>query len=116
MSTNSYPVFFSPLFLTDSNASLWTMPASSATTTILQEMTIKFHNRTNATRLVTAYAFSTGTASTSNEIIFQHPVPAFDYILVPVHRIQGTSAAIQGFCDVTNAVTAAPIGGKLHVP
>lgn len=92
------------------------MPSSAASTAILQEMTLKFHNRTIATRLVTAYAFSSGSAGTANEIIFEHPVPPKDYILVPVHRIEGATAAIQGYCDAANAVTVAPIGGKLHVP
>jgi len=116
VSSNTTPVFFAPVFLAAANAGIWTMPSSAASTAILQEMTLKFHNRTAATRVVTAYAFSSGTASTSNEVCFELTVPPKDYILVPVHRVEGATAAIQGFCDIANSVTVAPIGGKLHVP
>ena len=117
MSSNTYPVFFDPAFLSDSNAGIWTMPSTAASSTILQELTLKLHNRTSATRLVTIYAFDgSATAGSSNEVCYELPVPPKDYVLVPVHRIAGANAAIQGYCDVANSVTVAPIGGKLHVP
>lgn len=116
MSTNTYPVFFASAYLADSNSGIWTMPASAASTTILQELTLKLTNVTAATRVCTVYAFSSGTANLNNAVISNHSVPPYDYILIPIPRISGSSAVIQGFCDVANAVTAQAIGGKLHVP
>jgi hypothetical protein len=116
VSTNTYPTLFASTFLTDSNAGIWTMPGTAATTTILQDLTLMVSNKTNAVRLVNIYAFSSGSASSTNALILTHPIPAYDYILIPVPRIEGSSAAIQGYCDVTNSVTVAPVGGKLHVP
>ena len=116
MSTNTYPVFFVSAYLSDSNAGIWTMPASAASTAILQELTLKLTNVTAATRICTIYAFSSGSANINNAVIYSHSVPPYDYILVPIPRISGSSAAIQGFCDVASSVTAQAIGGKLHVP
>ena len=116
MSTNTYPLFFASTYLTASNASLWTMPLTAATTSILQELSLMIANKTVATRLVTIYAFSSGSAGLQNAVVASYPVPPNDYILLPIPRISGSGATIQGFSDATNAVTVVPIGGKLHVP
>ena len=113
MSTNTYPIFFESSYLSDSASSIYIL--SGASTSILQDLVLKFTNLTGATRLVTAYAYTSGSPSLENALIYNHTVPPYDYIEVPVPRI-GNGGKVDAFCDVASAVNVQAIGGKIHVP
>jgi len=107
---------FQPTFLGSSNAGIWTMPASAASTSELKGLTLLVGNKTSAARLVTLYAFDAGSASLANAILYNHPVPPNDFIYIAVPEISGSSAKIQGYCDVADSVSVAAIGGEINVP
>jgi len=115
MSVSTYPVLFESAMLSDSNATIYTVP--SLTGTVLRGLRLKLTNVTAATRLVTIYASTSGTESTTNAVLYNVPVAPYDWIEVDVPRV-GAGGVVEGFCDTASSVNVSAIGdsARLFVP
>jgi hypothetical protein len=104
---------FSPIELTTSNQTLYTVPAGQS---ILQNLSVKVSNYTGSARTVTVYEVPTGdTAADDTTAVKAHAVPINDYVLIPITHLAagGTVVAV---ADANTALVASQSGGKLHTP
>jgi hypothetical protein len=104
---------FSPTLLTDSNQTLYTVPAGQA---ILQNLSVKVNNYTASGATVTVYEVPTGdTAADDTAAVKDYAVGAKDYVLIPITHLAagGTVVAV---ASATTTLVASQSGGKLHTP
>jgi hypothetical protein len=103
---------FAPSQLTASAATIYTVPATPATST-LSRGRVRFTNTDTASRAITAYAVpSGGTAGVSNVFMNAESLAANAHVDVDVPLL-GAGGTIQAFADVASKVTIHALDGIL---
>ena len=107
----TYSQFFAPAVLGTSAATLFTVPASPAST-LLRGGRIRLTNTTALPVAVTLYAVpSGGTAAAGNAFVSAKSISANDYLDIDV-PLMGPSGFVQGMAGTATSVTAHMISGS----
>jgi len=109
----SFTKLFQPALLGNAAATVYTMPATPATT-LLRNGRVLLTNIDTVAHAVTLYAVpSGGSASTTNEFLPAVSVPANGTLPVDVPQL-AISDFIQGFADTANKVNIQALDGVLQ--
>lgn len=110
--TISYSAFFAPTVLTTSAATLYTMPASPATS-LLRGGRVRLTNTTAGAVTATLHAVpSAGTAGDANAFLKAKSIAANDYLDVDV-PILPPGALLQGLAGAGASITAHMLSGSI---
>jgi hypothetical protein len=103
---------FAPTVLTGTVATIYTAPASPATT-VLAQGRVRFTNTSNASRAITAYAVpAAGTAGAGNCFMLAEALAPNTHVDVALPLL-GPSGTFQAFADTASDVTVFPLSGTL---
>lgn len=103
---------FAPTVLTGSAATIYTVPTSPGTTTLVNGR-VRFCNTSNASRAITWYAVpASGSAAAGNAQMNAEALAANAHVDVDV-PLMGAGATIQAFADAASDVTMSLLAGVL---